>query len=375
MLLCYKSNPDFELFSIFQSLKGVVVKPDKPLTLSKVVINAFEDHTKSSLDQLAFRNFEAASILEDDDPAKKRKAEIVMEYMDAFNEMISLEKYEQAAKHAANSPKGTLRTFDTMKTFKQIDAKMNGGDSTAMMFCEALMATSQNAEIMSGGLSCEVLRCALNANRLDLASHWLSKKRFAYSLPMGNMLRDYCKCQCLCQCGCIDLAGEIFAQLRAHRQASSCFLATGKIHQMLQYGDDNKFSLSDYIYLCRQYPSTKLILFLLSNNAGEKQKGLISFPMAINILLQCSNKEVFSEILQEVSANGLVSADGSRKTLADLLLAETKDDDMTKSKWQEVVEFCLESSLGEIALELFSVLIVRETIDIAAFKYLLDYIS
>lgn len=343
--------------------------------MSKMVNKALEDHRKLSPGQMEFQNFEVTGILEDDDPAKKQEAESLMEYMDTFNEMLNNENYEQAAKHAANSPKGILRSFDTMKTFKQIDAKRKDGISTAMMFCEALMATAENSEKLSGGLSCEVLKCALNKDRLDLVSHWLSKNCFSASLPMGNMLIENCKCKRPCLCGNHDLAKEIFSSIGAHRQASLCLLATGKIHQMISYGEYHNFSASDYVYLCKQYPSTKLILFLLSAHADENIPGLITFPMAISILLQSDNKQVLSEILQDIFVNGLASVDGKRKTLTDLLLAETVNDQMSRSKWEKVIEFCCEQSLDEIALELLSVITVREAIDTAAYKYLMDYIS
>ena len=338
---------------------------------------ALEDHRKPSPDQLAFQSLEATGILEDDDPAKKREAETLMEYMDTFNEMLSAKKYEQAAKHAANSPKGILRSFDTMKTFKQIDTteNINDGKSTAMMFCEALMATAESTEKMSAGLSCEIIKCALKNQRLDLVSYWLSKNCFTYSLPLGNLLMEYCKCKIPCKCGSLDLAKEVFSSLGAHRQASLCLLSTGKIYQMIQYGKNHQFSANDYVYLCKRFPSTKLLLLLMSAHADNNAAGLISFPMAINILLKTNNTKVLSEVLQEIYTNGLVTTHGKAKSFTDLLLQETIADDMSKSKWNKVIEFCSKNSLDEIALELLSVLTVREAIDTAAYKYLMDYIS
>ena len=58
------------------------------------------------------------STYEDDNPSKEKEAELIMDYIDMFNALFDDEKYEAAAIHAANSPKGILRTMDTLNKFK-----------------------------------------------------------------------------------------------------------------------------------------------------------------------------------------------------------------------------------------------------------------
>jgi len=356
-----------------ESLQGTVSKSQKPITMSRMVDLALQDHRKS--DQFEVQYLEAADTTEDDDPAKKREAESLMEYMDNFNDMISSKQYKEAAKHAANSPKGALRSYETIKIFMQIDETRNSGQSTTLMFCEALMITAKSDEKMSPGLSCEVVRCALNHQKLDLVSHWLSKSCFTYSLPMANLLMEYCTCQKPCQCGSVDLAKDIFSHLNAHLQAALCLLSTGKIHQMIQYGEDHKFTADEYIYICKRFPSTKLFLLIMSAHCDEKMSNLVSLPMVVNILLTSSNTKVLTEIMQEIYTNGLTSKEGKTKTLTDLVLAETIHDNMTKSKWNEVVEICSGNLQRDVAIELLSTLAVRDAIDKAAYWCLMDYIS
>ena len=59
-----------------------------------------------------------SNTFEEDDPAKEKEAEIMLEYIEKFTELMEDEKYEEAAVHAANSPKGILRTVETMQKFK-----------------------------------------------------------------------------------------------------------------------------------------------------------------------------------------------------------------------------------------------------------------
>ena len=55
---------------------------------------------------------------DDDDPNKENEAEAMLEYIEKFTELIEDGHYEEAALHAANSPKGILRTHEILHRFK-----------------------------------------------------------------------------------------------------------------------------------------------------------------------------------------------------------------------------------------------------------------
>ena len=59
-----------------------------------------------------------STTVEEDDPSKEKEAEQMLEYIEKFNELLEDRKYEEAAIHAANSPKGILRTPETLHRFK-----------------------------------------------------------------------------------------------------------------------------------------------------------------------------------------------------------------------------------------------------------------
>lgn len=59
-----------------------------------------------------------STVFEEDDPSREKESEILLEYIEKFNELLEDEKYEEAAIHATNSPKGILRTPETMNRFK-----------------------------------------------------------------------------------------------------------------------------------------------------------------------------------------------------------------------------------------------------------------
>lgn len=58
------------------------------------------------------------TTFEEDDPNKEKEAEIMLEYIEKFNELFEDGKFEEAAVHAANSPKGILRTRATLVKFR-----------------------------------------------------------------------------------------------------------------------------------------------------------------------------------------------------------------------------------------------------------------
>lgn len=61
-----------------------------------------------------------STTFEEDDPTREKEAEMMLEYIEKFNELIEDKLYEEAAVHAANSPKGILRTPETLNRFKGV---------------------------------------------------------------------------------------------------------------------------------------------------------------------------------------------------------------------------------------------------------------
>ena len=170
--------------------------------------------------------------IEDDDPTKEKEAEMILEYIEKFNELFEDGKYEEAAIHAANSPKGILRTMETMSRFKcerhflfavyniscvakfrlgvlylllgvalwcyynTLKSVLNcvsgvganrDGRSPWLAFCDAIMSSVLALGVKpSDTMSLECVSCVLSENRLDLLSHWIAQDRSVY-MPFLNI--------------------------------------------------------------------------------------------------------------------------------------------------------------------------------------------
>lgn len=53
----------------------------------------------------------------DSDSVDDRDADAMLDYIEQFNELMEDKRYYDAAVHAANGPRGILRTQDTMQRF------------------------------------------------------------------------------------------------------------------------------------------------------------------------------------------------------------------------------------------------------------------
>lgn len=58
------------------------------------------------------------TTLDDDEPDKEQESEMMLDYIEKFNELFEDGLYEEAAVHASNSPKGILRTQATLAKFR-----------------------------------------------------------------------------------------------------------------------------------------------------------------------------------------------------------------------------------------------------------------
>ena len=339
-----------------------------------IVSKALDDHGRKYAIQDRTRQHKSTSIFEDDDPAKKMEAEHLMDYMDSFNDLINAKEFSKAAKHAANSPKGILRTADVMKIFKE-NEKETTEESPWMMFCEALMATAKSAAVLSGAVSVDVIRCALRYKRMDLVAYWLAQNCFSLTVPMANVLHEHCRCEHICKCGAKRFAVEIYDKLGCYRQVAACLIGTGQYHRLLQYSQSHNFTVGDCKVLLKMHNSDKLLKLFINAHPADDIPCTISFACAINILLESNNNKLIVALMKTVFKNGVLLNDGSKASLLQLLLLETFNDNMSKEKWLRVVQSCEEASLHQIAEELLCCLVTRDALDNASYRCVLDYIS
>ena len=315
---------------------------------------------------------------DDDDPLKKKESERLVSYIEHFNNLFDFAQYEAAAIHAATSPMGILRTPQAMQKFKEVEI-LDRVKSPLFLYCEALMTTSvvESETIkLSSVMSLECIDCALRESGLNLAIHWLNHPCIETSIPLADLLVNWCHCSGDCCCKCQALAEGIYRTFAAHRQVANTLAKQGKHHAVIEYGRSNGgFSFSDYKAILESNPTVFYAIMLLEANLNTKKiKSGISFCCIVKVLLH-NNTSVLISFLEHVFSSGVYNAKGIKHSMSDLIYKEKSSDEMNPEKWERVIDLCCRKNHPKIAMEILGTLLVRQALNHASISSSLDYIS
>ncbi|XP_031511048.1 clathrin heavy chain linker domain-containing protein 1 isoform X3 [Papio anubis] len=173
--------------------------------------------------------------LMEDDPHRAKEAEIMLHYIERFNELISLGEYEKAACYAANSPRRILRNIGTMNTFKAV-GKIRGKPLPLLLFFEALFITSHAFRCpVDAALTLEGIKCGLSEKRLDLVINWVTQQRLTFSEEAGDVICDYGEQDTYNKSKCLALAQIIYSECGLHKKAILCLCKQGQTHRVMEY--------------------------------------------------------------------------------------------------------------------------------------------
>jgi len=184
------------------------------------------------------KSFDVKKSFTDDDPLKEQEAEMTMDYVEVFSNLFSAEEYEKAATHAIYSPKGILRTQQTLQYFKNIDNKIKNTSqspsktkSFLLHYCTLLLSTvSVVGKDPTVWEVIESFRSAINENRLDLVEFWIAEAKVFIPEPVANLLMRACKCQPRnCKCSSVSLAEVVFRKLGRKHELINLLLHQGRL--------------------------------------------------------------------------------------------------------------------------------------------------
>ncbi|XP_038075766.1 clathrin heavy chain linker domain-containing protein 1-like isoform X2 [Patiria miniata] len=241
-----------------------------------------------------------SSIFDDDDPSKEREAEMLLEYIEHFNELFEEGKYKDAAMHAASSPKGILRNCETLSRFRAIHAR-TGKLPPLLVYCEALISSVPAVgSPPDAETSLECVKSALSEDRLDLVMHWLLQERLTCSEPLGHLLYNYTQGK---GAGIISkglpLAEAVYTLVEAHIQAAVCMCKQGKVQAMMDYAINAEFEKDMYMGVLVACPSIALAEVLIQPR-GPPGKPTLSVGTVVFELLQTENYAIGVQLLDRV---------------------------------------------------------------------------
>lgn len=141
-------------------------------------------------------------------------------YLQQFHSLFSTGQYGEAAKIAANSPRGILRTSQTIEQFKQVPAQQGTLSPILQYFGILLERGSLNKYE-----SLELAKPVLVQNRKHLLEKWLKENKIECSEELGDIVRQHD----------MNLALSVYLRANVPNKVVACFAETGQFNKIVLY--------------------------------------------------------------------------------------------------------------------------------------------
>ncbi|XP_027476802.1 clathrin heavy chain linker domain-containing protein 1 isoform X3 [Zalophus californianus] len=281
----------------------------------------------------------------EDDPGKAKEAEILLCYIERFNDLMSLGEYEKAACFAANSPRRILQNIGTVNKFKAV-GKIRGKPFPLLLFFETIFSTSHACRRpIDAELTLEGIKCGLSEKRLDLVINWVTQERLTFSEELGDVICDFGEQDTYNKAKCLALAQMIYSDCGLPKKALLCLCQQGQIHGAMEYIQQFKdFTYDDLMQLIKLCPHTELIQCLTREWNGKPPS--LSFGLVILHLFSVDMEKVGIKLLQEISKGG--------KGIVEHLMIN--DPFFSLENWQEVANICLQNGFDKLSHDIMSIL-------------------
>ncbi|PIN97869.1 hypothetical protein AB205_0071840 [Aquarana catesbeiana] len=152
-----------------------------------------------------------------------------------FNTLFAQGNYSEAAKVAANAPKGILRTPDTIRRFQSVPAQP-GQTSPLLQYFGILLDQGQ----LNKYESLELCRPVLQQGRKQLLEKWLKEDKLECSEELGDLVKS------------VDptLALSVYLRANVPNKVIQCFAETGQVQKIVLYAKKVGYT-PDWIFLLR----------------------------------------------------------------------------------------------------------------------------
>ncbi|EDV19852.1 uncharacterized protein TRIADDRAFT_61746 [Trichoplax adhaerens] len=310
----------------------------------KVLKNVIESYHGTYDLQMAKSN-----LFDEDDPTKEKEAEIILEYIEAFNVLFQDKHYEQAAIHAANSPRGVLRTTQTLNRFKEAK-KQASCRSPLLAYCEAIMSSAEAVSHRpTVNDSIEYINCALTEGRDDLVVHWIAQGQLTLSEVMGDIILSFSNNETDLNdfvnraihpfrkyTMYVTLAQSIYSQCECHKKVTHCYHKRGLYQNLLAYCQEVNYTIKDFTQLLSEFPVFEVSKLLCRRESNSFAP--LSVHQVVNLLHDLNKWDVIENLLQFIY-------DETNSNLLPLVIQEIS---VTQRQWQQVIHIAANLGLHEI---------------------------
>ena len=141
-------------------------------------------------------------------------------YRNQFDQLLAQGNYPEAAKIAANSPRGFLRTPETINRFK--GAGQAGGQMSVILQYFGMLLDKGSLNKYE---SVELIKPVLQQNRKHLLDKWMGEGKLESSEELGDIVRLHD----------LEMALRIYQQANVPSKVVAAMAETGKFDQILPY--------------------------------------------------------------------------------------------------------------------------------------------
>uniref|UniRef100_A0A1A8J4U5 Clathrin heavy chain linker domain containing 1 n=1 Tax=Nothobranchius kuhntae TaxID=321403 RepID=A0A1A8J4U5_NOTKU len=155
-------------------------------------------------------------LFEDEEPTGVDESKLLQDHLDSFVELLESAQYEEAALHAARSPRGVLRNADTMELFAGVQAPP-ASTPPALLFFRALLFTTAKGDRLSGDVSLQGVRCSLQHGNIHLVTHAVSQDKLMFTEELGDILTEHAQNNHHVLDQCLALASIVYEACKQHQ--------------------------------------------------------------------------------------------------------------------------------------------------------------
>lgn len=214
-------------------------------------------------------------------------------YAAQFNSLLAAGDVAGAAKVAADSPRGFLRTPATIQRFQQVPA-VPGASQPVFQYFSVLLEKGKLNHLES----VELAKPVIQQGRAQLLEKWISEDKLEMSEELGDLVMNVD----------VNMALTIYLRANVAEKVINCYMQRGEFDKIVTYASRVNYHV-DYAYMLQQ--------LVRSNPQGalDFAKKLASNETGVQLIDANTVLEIFMSVslLREATAFLLEALKGNRK--------------------------------------------------------------
>nr|XP_040035065.1 clathrin heavy chain linker domain-containing protein 1-like [Gasterosteus aculeatus aculeatus]XP_040035066.1 clathrin heavy chain linker domain-containing protein 1-like [Gasterosteus aculeatus aculeatus] len=319
---------------------------DNPqVPLEKLLGSMLENIRQSSVTEEEGR-FIDANLFEHEEPTGVDESKLLEEYLSRFIELFDSAEYEEAALHAARSPRGVLRNLDIMEMFQDVKGAP-GSAPPLFLFLQALLVTLPAGEKLPAALSLQLVRSSLQQGATRLITHAVNYDKLTFSEDVGDTLTEHAQESPVVADLCLALATTVYSACGLDRKTALTICRRGFIHSAAEFIDHSQdLTADDCLWVLYRSPSLALLQLLTTPQPGRA--AILSMGVACSTLLA-------DPLQQQLALQLLDSFVGEgRGGLEEVIL---QDSSSSVDEWTVVTSLCTELNRADLSQAVLSILL------------------